>query len=306
MPIEQAWNSHTRQVQSAAKSPSTSSGGVLGDAFDSAFLDAESSFSNEKTFQSKHPDRDNEFPQTPKSAVGWDGAGKYPDSQSLITMLNQQFPNQKFEALFLGQNRFGELGTKALADALKMNQTVRHLVLPNNQLSDFAVAALADMLKTNRFIGWLILNNNQIGNAGAAALGEALGVNAGDRALRQAQGPTVGSPDLKGLNAGGSDAELVEVPDTTIGVRHVILADNHIGDDGVIALATGLKHNTSVETLCLQGNPIGSDGVRALTRLCRETTTLKKLDIRDIADVEPAVFRELEDVVAAKGILLRS
>ena len=262
MSIEQAWNSHTKQVLSTHKVSSEPSAG-----FGMAFSDASTSFQGEKPFKSQHPSRDNQFPETPKSAVGMDGTKQFPDTPSLITMLNNTFPNQKFEALFLGQNQFGDLGAQALAKTLQHNQTVRHLILPHNQLSHFAMAALADLLKVNHFIGWLVLNHNEISDKGAVELAEALKINHG--------------------------------------VRHVILADNRIEDAGIIALADSLHHNQAVQTLCLQGNPFTTDGVSALVSLCRSSSTIQKLDIRDIGDVEHALIRELKDICEAKNITLR-
>ena len=263
MSIENVWKSVTLDHQRHDLQHKSSA-----DLFVHALDDATQELPKERVFQAKSPHRDNQFPETPKTAIGLDGQKKFSSPESFITMLNSQFPSSKFEALFFGQNQFGDLGAKQLATVLQHNQSIKHLILPHNQLSNFAIAALADMLKVNHHIGWLVLNNNQIGNDGATALADALEVNQG--------------------------------------VKHLILADNQIEDDGVIAIADALKRNRSVQSLCIQGNPFGDEGLRALISLCQHSTTLQKLDCRDIKDFSPNLLRQLSDICKAKKICFAS
>ena len=66
---------------------------------------------------------------------------------------------------------------KALAEALKINTTLRELNLSKNFISDEGGKALAEALKINTTLTKLNLSKNSIGNQGASAIAEALKTN---------------------------------------------------------------------------------------------------------------------------------
>jgi len=52
------------------------------------------------------------------------------------------------------------------------------------------------------------------------------------------------------------------------------LDGNQIGDDGVKAIAGGLKNNKSVTTLGISWTGIGDEGAKALTEVFRNNKTI--------------------------------
>ncbi|CAF1097502.1 unnamed protein product [Didymodactylos carnosus] len=65
-------------------------------------------------------------------------------------------------------------GAKAIAEALKTNQTLTRLYMSNNNISDAGAKAIAEALKTNRTLTDLDIRSNNISDAGAKAIAEAL------------------------------------------------------------------------------------------------------------------------------------
>ena len=89
------------------------------------------------------------------------------------------------------------------------------------------------------------------------------------------------------------------------GVKHLVLADNQIGSEGVISLSEGLKRNTTLKSLFLQGNPIGEDGVRALVELLKVNKSISKIDIRDIdVNIKSYAMLDLISISKHKNIKL--
>src|SRR6202042_1944373 len=68
-------------------------------------------------------------------------------------------------------------GTKAIADALRLNNTITNIDLTVNKIGDESAKAIADALKVNNTITDIDLFGNQIGDEGAKAIADALKVN---------------------------------------------------------------------------------------------------------------------------------
>ena len=73
--------------------------------------------------------------------------------------------------------KIGDEGAKALAEALKVNATVKELYLTDCGIGDDGAAALAEALRSNTSLTTLSLAACRIGDAGAAALAAALRSN---------------------------------------------------------------------------------------------------------------------------------
>ena len=70
----------------------------------------------------------------------------------------------------LRDTNLGDVEAVALAEALKMNRTIRTLFLGNNSISDTGAGALAEALRVNKTLTELHLRGNRIGFMGAAVL----------------------------------------------------------------------------------------------------------------------------------------
>ncbi|KJE90334.1 hypothetical protein CAOG_001660 [Capsaspora owczarzaki ATCC 30864] len=79
--------------------------------------------------------------------------------------------------LKLNRNCIGEDGARAIADALKVNSTLRCFLLKQNQIGDAGGQAIAEALKVNTRLTDLFLEDHLIGDAGAQAITEAFKMN---------------------------------------------------------------------------------------------------------------------------------
>ncbi|XP_011270539.1 hypothetical protein, variant [Capsaspora owczarzaki ATCC 30864] len=129
--------------------------------------------------------------------------------------------------LELGQ--IGDEEAKAIAEALKVNNTVTELFLQENDIGDVGAQAIAEALKVNTKLTTVYLYNNLIGDVGAHAIAEALKMN------------------------------------TTLTTLY--LGKNQIGDVGAQAIAEALKVNTTLKELYLERNFISENGIKALNQV---------------------------------------
>eukprot|EP00435_Cladocopium_sp_Y103_P025908 s1665_g6.t1 len=135
-------------------------------------------------------------------------------------------------AVCLGQaaeytcRKFGELGTKVVAEAMATNTVTDRLDLRSNNIGAAGAQALAESLKINRSLKILDLDHNNICAAGAQALGESLKIN--------------------------------------VTLAELYLNQNSIGDAGALALAAGLLQNHGLRFLALSPGSVGDEGRQAL------------------------------------------
>src|SRR5262249_46439341 len=90
-------------------------------------------------------------------------------------------------------------------------------------------------------------------------------------------------------------------------LRHLYLSANRLGDEGVRALAPGLRDNRTLLTLSLASNGIGPDGARALADALTGHPNLRDLDLGYAASTEVLGERanDLDEAAAAlAGLLL--
>eukprot|EP00434_Breviolum_minutum_P040250 symbB.v1.2.035759.t2/scaffold4892.1/size33355/2 len=146
---------------------------------------------------------------------------------------------------------------QALADALRMNQTITKLPLNNRKIGDDDLKALADALSINKTIKELLLSYNQIGDNGMKVLADALRVN-------------------KTLT-------------------HLNLFCNQLGDGGMKVLADALCVNKTLTHLNLYGNPIGDEGVKALAAALEANKTITEVVLSVDALNQLAFIDQLTD-----------
>jgi hypothetical protein len=110
-------------------------------------------------------------------------------------------------------NRFGDEGASALAEALKVNASMTGVHVGNNAIGPDVALSIANALKVNTVMTKIWFDGNTIGNEGATALAAAMKMNA----------------TLTTLGLGGCG----------------------IGDEGATVIADALKVNTSATTITL-------------------------------------------------------
>ncbi|EGD79552.1 hypothetical protein PTSG_12997 [Salpingoeca rosetta] len=167
----------------------------------------------------------------------------------------------------LGRDGLGDIGARAVAEALKDNTCLKGLALWDNSIGDEGAVALAEMLKHNTTLTGLDLWRNSIGPEGAVALAEMLKHNT---ALEQLflMSNRIGPEGAAAL------AEMLK-HNTTL--EELYLNNNSMGDEGAVALAEMLKHNTTMTWLDLNNNSIGDKGAVALAEMLKHNTTLEEL-----------------------------
>ncbi|KJE88847.1 hypothetical protein CAOG_00424 [Capsaspora owczarzaki ATCC 30864] len=162
----------------------------------------------------------------------------------MLTARQRELYDQVMNAsrwLRLRNQKIGDAGAHAIAEALKLNTTVTWLDLGENQIGDAGAHTIAEALQVNTTVAVLLLEQNSIGDAGAQAIAETLKVKKEMRDLR--------------------------------------LQNNQIGDAGAQALAQALSVNTTITTLSLGGNQIGNVGAQALAEALKVNTTLTQLEL---------------------------
>jgi Ran GTPase-activating protein (RanGAP) involved in mRNA processing and transport len=179
--------------------------------------------------------------------------------------------NKTLRSVDLSRNQIGVGAAKAIANALKVNKTLRSVDLSRNQLGVGAAKAIANALKENTSLQSIYLYGNKIGVDGAKAIAEALKDNT-----------CLQSMDLDKNEIGNEGAMAIAgTLKENASLRELYVGWNNICDEGAKAIAEALKANTSLQELNIQGNNIGKKGgqhiLNALQQI--EKSAIKKIDL---------------------------
>ena len=175
-------------------------------------------------------------------------------------------------------------GIKALADALRVNTTLTTLDFSDSCIGDYGAVVLADALQVNKTLTTLGLGRIDIGADGATALAGALQVNA-----------TLTTLGLGGNDIGADGATvLADALQVNTTLATLDLSDNDIGADGATTLADALQVNTTLTTLALYGNNIGDTGAAVLADVLKVNRTLTALALygNNIGDTGAAALAD--------------
>jgi Ran GTPase-activating protein (RanGAP) involved in mRNA processing and transport len=176
------------------------------------------------------------------------------------------------EVLNLGNNAITNDGVWQLTRVVGTLERLRILDLSSNQLGDDAAAEIARMLPSLQSLSSLDLSGNkEIGDSGAEVLADALQSmpTLSELTLTYNSIGNLGSASLGALLE-NENCHLVDID----------LNGNKVGDEGAVALAQGIKSNTSLTHLDLRANVIGDEGVGEFLDTLDANTTLLKLDLR--------------------------
>ncbi|CAE7832700.1 NLRC3 [Symbiodinium sp. KB8] len=167
--------------------------------------------------------------------------------------------------------QMGPQGAKAVAvaAALQSNKVIKKIILCHNPIRDEGTEALAEALKVNESVTSIDFSA-KITDDGARALAEVLRVNKSLVHMDMSQCAQDPYDSLSRINMmsnkmGSEGAKaFAALLKTNPSVTEINLACNHIDDEGAEALAEGLRDNTSVVIMSLCHNVIGSEGTKAL------------------------------------------
>uniref|UniRef100_A0A672TS40 NLR family CARD domain containing 3 n=1 Tax=Strigops habroptila TaxID=2489341 RepID=A0A672TS40_STRHB len=208
--------------------------------------------------------------------------------------------NRRLTTLHLQKNAIGAHGARRIAEALKQNCSLKELTemgtfhpkhnptaylpcqdwfiftsssvclsLQSNSISSAGLTALTAALCSNKGLINLNLRENSISKEGGPAIARALQANSTLRKLDLAANLL--------YDEGVS-------PWTWLGLKLALaclsLQENAIGDEGMAALSTALKVNTTLAHLHLQVASVGAAGAQALAEALMVNKSLQILDLR--------------------------
>ena len=111
----------------------------------------------------------------------------WPHANRRVFILGELKPNVSVHGsmatLNLHSNSIGDVGAKAIAEAVKSSGSMATLDLSENQIGDVGAKAIAEAVKSSGSMATLVLSQNQIGDAGAKAIAEAV-KSSGSMALK--------------------------------------------------------------------------------------------------------------------------
>jgi Ran GTPase-activating protein (RanGAP) involved in mRNA processing and transport len=172
--------------------------------------------------------------------------------------------------LDMSDNPLTVAGVAAVADALKTNSTLEILYLQNVAMEEDGARAIAEALLTNPSLQVLDISDNHIGTAGVSAVANALATN---NALKKISLCMV---ELE-LEAALAIAKALR---TNRSLKELDMSFNDLSvDEAVVAIASTLETNNTLEEIRLQDVGMTAVGVRAISRALRANQSLKLLDL---------------------------
>ncbi|CAF1153760.1 unnamed protein product, partial [Didymodactylos carnosus] len=103
-----------------------------------------------------------------------DLSNKHLSAEDARAVANQLKINETLEELYISNNNISNEGATSIADALKANTTLWKLYFSNNNISNEGATSIADALKVNTTLWKLDISNNNISNEGATSIADAL------------------------------------------------------------------------------------------------------------------------------------
>lgn len=211
--------------------------------------------------------------------------------------------NTVLQSLCLGRNRISDVSADAIGSTLQLGSiALQELNLAANRLSDATCLALAHALGSNKCLQKLDLSHNRVGDEGAAALA---GVNSTLTELLLASNLVTDEGCTALAQSLGKPTRELAHGAPICALRVLDLSDCKILNPGALALAAGLRSNSSLEVLRLRSNQISSMGCEAFADVLRQNATLVELDL-DLNQITTAeALRDFVPVLTEANTTLR-
>ncbi|XP_072521419.1 uncharacterized protein [Salminus brasiliensis] len=220
-------------------------------------------------------------------------------SLSEVTMIN------------LNLNHIGPSGVHVLLDLLQTKPEIKGLLLFGNQLGDTGVqtllsglAALQEKTASPRMLFYLSpisfnlleldLGGNGMGSEGLRVLGTYMRYHSQLQYLGLAQTPC---SDIEAWNV------LFESLKVNTNITHIILDENHLGDQGVKLFAEALRVNEGLRKVDLDSNDFGEAGGNAILEalLSRKEGSLEHLSLEENY-ISTALMSKIQQVVKPNSL----
>jgi Ran GTPase-activating protein (RanGAP) involved in mRNA processing and transport len=156
-------------------------------------------------------------------------------------------------------------GGEAIAEAIKINRTLKTLLLNNNGIHSGGIAAIAIALVINQTLTTIDISDNIVGYKAATAIALAIKINT-----------TLSTLILKNTKMRSCDAiTIAKAWEKNSTLTLIDISNNDVRYDGAIAIAEAVKINTTLTTLILRCCNISVDGEKAIREALETNTTIQ-------------------------------
>lgn len=215
------------------------------------------------------------------------------DLQACAAIAEQLKISQTIRLVELDGNRLGDAGVEQISQVLCSGSSMQLLSLANNEIGDAGIKSIAENLESNNTLSRLELSGNRCGAVGCAWLSAALQKNVALRSL------WVNSNRL-GPEGALRMAKALSINRTlkVLGLNH-----NRIGDLGAAALANALSEpSATLVALSVGRNHIADDGISELAQMLRVNGSLQELHV-DQNNFRDRAGRALAEAVTVNSTL---
>ncbi|KAJ4368472.1 hypothetical protein N0V83_006829 [Neocucurbitaria cava] len=183
-----------------------------------------------------------------------------------------EYPN-RMDTWYLAGNCIDAGGLRLLVDEWVRSMSVTNIWLKRNPLGSTAADDVFKLITQTAKLRTLDLDQTELGDAGVEQLFDALVAYDKPISLRHLYLNAVG------IGLHGARAISRYLASSHCELDAVYAANNPMGNNGVSALAAGVKKNKSLSRLTLASVGLGDDGVIALCEALEQHPTLVTLDI---------------------------
>ncbi|KAH7356069.1 hypothetical protein BKA66DRAFT_515692 [Pyrenochaeta sp. MPI-SDFR-AT-0127] len=195
-----------------------------------------------------------------------------PHGANCIVDFLKEFPN-RMDTWYLAGNCIDAASFGLLVEEWVKSTSVTNIWLKRNPLGPTSADDIFRLIKQTANLRTLDLDQTELGDAGVAKLFTALARYDKPVALRHIYLNAVGI----GAKGAAAIAKYLASPHCTLDALYA--TNNPLGNDGVTALAVGVKDNKSLSRLTLASVGVSDDGVIALCEALERHPNLTTLDI---------------------------
>ncbi len=215
--------------------------------------------------------------------------------RSLSTLFQSEHCHLKY--LDLSCMNMGDNGARTVSQGLTSLNSLEKLYLSENAIGDDGARALGAGVANLHLLEDLHLEHNSIGDLGLRALAESL-LNCDNnlKYLSLSNNRTISASGLRSLSTllGSSSCSLTKLE----------LGRIPFGDEGIVALADGLKDNMSLQHFYLCDNSISDRGLQAVVEGLFNCVNLKELSLSNNRTITASGLRSLSTLLQSERCFL--
>lgn len=195
-----------------------------------------------------------------------------PHGAKCIASFLKEFPN-RMDTWYLAGNCIDAPSFKLLVNEWARSTIVTNIWLKRNPLSSSAAADVFRLITETQNLRTLDLDQTELGDDGVAELFAKLSQHTKPLSLRHIYLSAIGI----GVQGAGAIANFLASPHCLL--ESLYMTNNPLGNEGVTALANGLKANKTLTRLTLASVGVSDEGTIALCKALHNHPALTTLDI---------------------------